>query len=147
MLTTDPDPIVASTGRPPMMLVVTLALIDRDGRVLLSQRPEGKFLSGLWEFPGGKVRAGEMPEAALIREIDEELGLSITGSCLAPLSFASHCYDEQHLLLLLFVCRKWDGIPRPNEGQALKWVGVNELKQYPMPPANLPLVAQLRDYL
>ncbi len=147
MPTTDPDSAVTATSLRPLTLAVALALIDRDGRILLSQRPAGKFLSGLWEFPGGKMKVGELPEAALIREIDEELGLSITDSCLAPLSFTSHCYDHQHLLLLLYVCRKWDGIPRPNEGQALQWVGVNELRQHPMPPANRPLIAQLRDYL
>jgi 8-oxo-dGTP diphosphatase len=129
------------------ILVSAVALIDRDGRVLLAQRPEGKSMAGLWEFPGGKVEAGETPEHALIRELDEELGISTWQSCLAPLTFASHTYPEFHLLMPLFACRKWEGIPRPKEDQALKWVAVRDLPAYPMPAADIPLIAVLRDWL
>ena len=129
------------------LLVSAVALIDRDGRVLLAQRPEGKSMAGLWEFPGGKVEPGETPEAALIRELHEELGIDTWASCLAPLTFASHSYDEFHLLMPLFACRKWEGIVQPREGQALKWVRPTALRDYPMPPADLPLIPILRDWL
>ena len=129
------------------VLVSAVALIDIDGRILLAQRPEGKSMAGLWEFPGGKVEPGETPEAALIRELHEELGIDTWASCLAPLTFASHTYDDFHLLMPLFACRKWEGTPRPNEGQTLKWAPVAELKNYPMPPADIPLIAMLRDLL
>ncbi|MFB2531669.1 (deoxy)nucleoside triphosphate pyrophosphohydrolase [Paracoccus sp. p3-h83] len=130
-----------------MVLVTAVALIDPDGRVLLAQRPEGKSLAGLWEFPGGKVEPGETPEAALIRELHEELGIETWSSCLAPLTFASHGYDDFHLLMPLFVCRKWGGIPSPREGQKLAWVKPGDLARYPMPPADLPLIPILRDWL
>lgn len=130
-----------------VVLVSAVALIDVDGRVLLAQRPEGKSMAGLWEFPGGKVEAGETPEAALIRELHEELGINTWASCLAPLTFASHAYDDFHLLMPLFACRKWDGIVEGREGQALKWVRANDLKNHPMPPADVPLIAILRDWL
>jgi 8-oxo-dGTP diphosphatase len=130
-----------------LVLVAAAALIDTDGRVLICRRPEGKTMSGLWEFPGGKVEAGETPEAALMRELGEELGIEIGARCLAPLSFVSHDYGDFHLLMPLFVARKWDGIPRPLEGQELKWVLPQELAGYPMPPADLPLVAALTDSL
>ncbi len=124
-----------------------VALIDQDGRVLLTQRPEGKSLAGLWEFPGGKVEPRETPEAALIRELREELGIDTWASCLAPLTFASHTYPDFHLLMPLFVCRKWDGIARGVEGQALAWVRPEKLRDYPMPAADLPLIPILRDWL
>ena len=130
-----------------MVLVSAVALVDVDGRVLIAQRPEGKAMSGLWEFPGGKVEQGETPEAALIRELQEELGIDTWQSCLAPLTFASHSYDDFHLLMPLFVCRKWQGMPRPKEHQALKWVKARELKDYPMPSADIPLIPALRDLL
>ena len=130
-----------------MILVSAVALIDRDGRVLIAQRPEGKSMAGLWEFPGGKIEGGETPEQALIRELYEELGIKTWSSCLAPLTFASHRYNDFHLLMPLFVCRKWDGIPRSKEGQNLKWVYVNNLKDFPMPAADIPLIAILRDWL
>ncbi|TMV07143.1 8-oxo-dGTP diphosphatase MutT [Ruegeria sediminis] len=129
------------------VLVSAVALIDVDGRVLLAQRPEGKSMAGLWEFPGGKVEPGETPEAALIRELEEELGINTWASCLAPLTFASHGYDDFHLLMPLFACRKWEGIPHSREGQALKWARVSELRDYPMPPADIPLIPILRDWL
>ena len=129
------------------VLVSAVALIDADGRVLLAQRPEGKSMAGLWEFPGGKVEPGETPEAALIRELQEELGIDTWASCLAPLTFASHGYDDFHLLMPLFACRKWQGQPRGKENQALAWVRPNALRDYPMPPADVPLVAILRDWL
>ncbi|MEM7441137.1 MAG: (deoxy)nucleoside triphosphate pyrophosphohydrolase [Pseudomonadota bacterium] len=129
------------------VLVSAVALIDPDGRVLLAQRPEGKSMAGLWEFPGGKVEAGETPEVALIRELHEELGINTWESCLAPLTFASHTYDDFHLLMPLFACRKWEGIPQPQEGQVLKWVGKGQLRDYPMPPADVPIVPILRDWL
>lgn len=129
------------------LLVVAVALVDPDGRVLLAQRPEGKAMAGLWEFPGGKVDPGERPEAALIRELKEELGIDTEASCLAPLSFASHSYDEFHLLMPLWVCRKWDGIAQPREGQSLKWVRPRDLRDYPMPAADLPLIPVLQDLL
>lgn len=129
------------------VLVSAVALIDRDSRVLIAQRPAGKSMAGLWEFPGGKVEPGETPEAALIRELHEELGIDTWASCLAPLTFASHSYDDFHLIMPLFACRKWDGTPTSRENQALKWVRANELRQYPMPPADIPLIAVLRDWL
>jgi 8-oxo-dGTP diphosphatase len=130
-----------------IVLVSAVALIDPDGRVLLAQRPEGKSLAGLWEFPGGKVEPGETPEAALIRELKEELDIDTWASCLAPLTFASHSYPEFHLLMPLFACRKWQGTVRSLEGQALAWVAPNRLRHYPMPPADLPLIPILRDWL
>lgn len=130
-----------------MILVSAVALIDRDGRVLLAKRPEGKSMAGLWEFPGGKVEKGESPEAALVRELDEELGIQTWDSCLAPLTFASHQYDDFHLLMPLFACRKWSGIVQPKEGQSLKWVAARDLSKYPMPAADLPLIPILRDWL
>ena len=130
-----------------LLLVAAVALIDVDGRVLLAERPAGKSLAGLWEFPGGKVEPGETPEAALIRELDEELGIGTWASCLAPLSFTSHTYPDFHLLMPLYACRKWQGVPQAREHAALKWVKAPDLAQYPMPPADLPLVAVLRDWL
>ena len=130
-----------------VVLVAAVALIDADGRVLLAQRPEGKSMAGLWEFPGGKVEPGETPEAALIRELEEELGIGTWASCLAPLTFASHSYADFHLLMPLFACRKWQGIATPREGQKLAWVRANDLKSYPMPEADKPLVPILRDWL
>jgi 8-oxo-dGTP diphosphatase len=130
-----------------VILVSAVALIDPDGRVLLAQRPPGKSMEGLWEFPGGKIEPGETPEAALIRELHEELGIDTWESCLAPLTFASHSYDDFHLLMPLFACRKWNGTPMSNEGQSLKWVRPNALKNYPMPPADIPLIPILRDWL
>ena len=131
----------------PIVLVAAVALIDPDGRVLLAQRPEGKHLAGLWEFPGGKVQPGETPEAALIRELDEEIGIDVVASCLAPFTFASHSYPDFHLLMPLYVCRKWTGIATAREGQRLAWVLPARLGDYPMPPADKPLVAMLRDLL
>ena len=129
------------------LLVSAVALIDPDGRVLLAQRPVGKSLAGLWEFPGGKVEPGETPEAALIRELKEELDIDTWSSCLAPLTFASHSYPDFHLLMPLFACRRWQGTVRPAEGQKLAWVKPNALRDYPMPPADLPLIPILRDWL
>ena len=130
-----------------VVLVAAVALIDRDGRVLLAQRPQGKSMAGLWEFPGGKVEDGECPEAALIRELHEELGIDTWESCLAPLSFASHRYEQFHLLMPLFVCRKWGGQPHGKEGQRLAWVRPGQLQDYRMPPADRPLIPLLRDWL
>src|SRR5713101_714429 len=139
---------MAATGADkPVVLVVAVALVDVDGRVLLAERPEGKSMAGLWEFPGGKVHDGEMPEAALIRELKEELGIDVTASCLAPFTFASHGYAEFHLLMPLYVCRKWQGSVTAREGQRLAWVRPNRLADYAMPPADKPLVAMLRDLL
>jgi 8-oxo-dGTP diphosphatase len=129
------------------VLVSAVALIDPDDRVLLARRPEGKAMAGLWEFPGGKVELGETPEAALIRELQEELGIDTWASCLAPLTFASHAYEDFHLLMPLFACRKWQGQVRSREGQALAWVKPLKMRDYPMPAADLPLVAVLRDWL
>lgn len=131
----------------PVVLVAAVALIDADGRVLIAQRPEGKAMAGLWEFPGGKVQQGETPEAALIRELREELAIDTQESCLAPFTFASHAYDDFHLLMPLYLCRQWHGTAKPLEGQALKWVWANTLRDYPMPPADRPLIAMLRDLL
>ena len=128
-------------------LVVCVALIDEDGRVLIAQRPEGKSLAGFWEFPGGKVEMNESPETALIRELHEELGINTWGSCLAPLTFASHKYDEFHLLMPLYICRKWGGIVQARENQALKWLTPAQILKVKMLPADLPLVACLRDLL
>ncbi len=129
------------------LLVAAVALIDPDGRILLARRPEGKTLQGLWEFPGGKVEAGETPEAALIRELKEEIGINVERSCLAPLTFASHAYEEFHLLMPLYVCRRWQGQAFPLEGQELKWVRAKHLRNYPMPPADLPLIPFLQELL
>jgi 8-oxo-dGTP diphosphatase len=130
-----------------ILLVSAVALIDVDNRVLLAQRPAGKPMAGLWEFPGGKVEDGETPEVALMRELSEELGIDTWQSCLAPLVFASHSYADFHLLMPLFACRKWQGTPQPREGQTLKWVRANALRDYPMPPADIPLIPILRDWL
>jgi 8-oxo-dGTP diphosphatase len=130
-----------------VLLVVAVALVDADGRVLIARRPEGKTLAGLWEFPGGKVDAHERPEAALIRELKEELGIDVEQSCLAPLTFASHTYDDFHLLMPLYVCRRWQGVVGPREGQELQWVTPLKLRDYPMPPADMPLIPHLIDLL
>ena len=130
-----------------MVLVSAVVLVDADGRVLLAQRPEGKSMARLWEFPGGKVEPGESPEHALIRELQEELGINTWESCLAPLTFASHGYDDFHLLMPLFACRKWEGTPQPREGQTLAWARPTQLRDYPMPPADIPLIPILRDWL
>lgn len=130
-----------------MVLVAAVALIDADGRVLLAQRPEGKSMAGLWEFPGGKVEPGETPEAALIRELQEELAINTEASCLAPLTFASHSYDDFHLLMPLFACRRWKGIVRPMEGQRLTWAHAQDLRNYEMPPADLPLIPMIQAWL
>jgi 8-oxo-dGTP diphosphatase len=137
----------AAESAPPLVLVAAVVLVDADGRVLLAQRPEGKSMAGLWEFPGGKVDPGETPEAALIRELAEELGIDVAASCLAPFTFASHAYPDFHLLMPLYVCRKWSGIPLAREGQRLTWVRPSRLAEYPMPPADKPLIAMLRDLL
>jgi 8-oxo-dGTP diphosphatase len=130
-----------------ILLVVACALIDVDGRILLAQRPEGKSLAGLWEFPGGKVDPGETPEETLVRELDEELGITTKIACLAPLTFASHTYETFHLLMPLYVCRRYEGIPTGREGQAIKWVRPQVLRDYPMPPADEPLIPFLQDLL
>lgn len=134
------------TGKP-VVLVAAAALVDVDGRVLLAQRPAGKAMAGLWEFPGGKVEAGERPETALIRELREELGIDVTEACLAPLTFASHAYETFHLLMPLYVCRRWKGEMVAREGQALAWVRPVRLRDYPMPEADVPLIAHLIDTL
>ena len=130
-----------------LLLVVACALIDADKRVLIARRPPGKAMAGLWEFPGGKVEPGESPEDAIIREMAEELRVSITKPCLAPLTFASHPYDDFHLLMPLFICRRWQGTPQADEGQELKWVRANRLREFPMPPADAPLISHLADLL
>lgn len=130
-----------------IVLVAAVALVDTDGRVLLAERPAGKSMAGLWEFPGGKIDQGETPEAALIREMKEELGIDVATSCLAPLTFASHSYDGFHLLMPLYVCRVWKGAVQPLEGQRLAWAFPRDMAGYPMPPADKPLIAALRDLL
>jgi 8-oxo-dGTP diphosphatase len=134
-----------------LILVVAVALVDADGRVLIAQRPEGKSMAGLWEFPGGKIEANEKPEDALIRELQEELGIAVKQACLAPFTFASHTYGAFHLLMPLYVCRRWDGVPEPRHHAALKWVRpkdlMRDMKDYPMPAADLPLIPMLRDLL
>lgn len=150
---TGPDPgclqaeVRRSTGALPIVLVTAVALVDPDGRVLMAQRPLGKRMAGLWEFPGGKVDEGETPEAALVRELREELAVDITESCLAPFTFASHAYDDFHLFMPLYLCRVWRGVPTAREGQALKWVRPLAMASLPMPPADVPLVAMIRDFL
>ena len=129
------------------MIVAACALVDADSRILLAQRPEGKALAGLWEFPGGKVEPGETPEQTLIRELEEELGIVTKPACLAPLTFASHGYERFHLLMPLYICRRFEGIPRPLEGQVIKWVRPSDLRSYPMPPADEPLIPFLLDLL
>jgi 8-oxo-dGTP diphosphatase len=130
-----------------LVFVVACALIDTDNRVLIAQRPEGKQLAGLWEFPGGKLEPGERPEPALIRELHEELGIVVQETCLAPLTFASHAYESFHLLMPLYICRRWEGTPTGREGQPLAWVRANKLRDYPMPPADIPLISHLTDLL
>lgn len=130
-----------------LVLVSAVVLVDSDGRILVTQRPEGKSMAGLWEFPGGKVEPGETPEEALIRELQEELGIDTWASCLAPLTFASHSYENFHLLMPTFVCRKWDGIPVSREGQAMRWVRAKQLADLPMPEADLPLIPIIRDWI
>jgi 8-oxo-dGTP diphosphatase len=130
-----------------MVFVVACALVDADGRVLIAQRPEGKAMAGLWEFPGGKLEQGETPEACLVRELREELGITTKPACLAPLTFASHAYDDFHLFMPLYICRKYEGIPRGLENQAIKWVKPKQLRDYPMPPADEPLIPALIDLL
>jgi len=139
--------VTDAAGGKPVVLVAAVALIDGEGRVLLARRPPGKSMAGLWEFPGGKVEPGETPEAALIRELHEELGIDTWESCLAPLTFASHGYDGFHLLMPLFACRRWQGIVTPREGQELAWSRAADLARYPMPPADIPLIPILRDWL
>jgi 8-oxo-dGTP diphosphatase len=130
-----------------LVLVVAVALIDADNRVLIAQRPEGKTLAGLWEFPGGKVDAGERPEEALIRELQEEIGITVKEACLAPLTFASHAYENFHLLMPLYICRRWEGQAIAREGQTLAWARANKLRDYPMPAADIPLIPHLIDLL
>ncbi|MVA72393.1 8-oxo-dGTP diphosphatase MutT [Agrobacterium vitis] len=134
-------------GPRPILLVAACALLDSDGRILLAQRPEGKSLAGLWEFPGGKVEPGETPEETLVRELEEELGIATKIPCLAPLTFASHTYETFHLLMPLYVCRRYEGMPQGREGQAIKWVKPRDLRSYPMPPADEPLIPFLLDLL
>lgn len=131
----------------PLVLVSAVALVDSDGRVLIAKRPEGRPMAGLWEFPGGKVEKGERPEPALIRELKEELGIDVSEACLAPLTFASHAYENFQLLMLLYVCRRWSGTVAALEGQELAWVKPNRLRSYPMPPADIPLIPHLIDLL
>jgi 8-oxo-dGTP diphosphatase len=126
-----------------LVLVAACALIDADGRVLIARRPAGKPMAGLWEFPGGKIDAGERPEQTLIRELNEELGIVVNEACLAPLTFASHAYADFHLLMPLYICRRWEGLVMPREGQELAWVRPNRLREFPMPPADLPLIPHL----
>ncbi len=131
----------------PVLLVVAAALVDRDNRVLIAERPQGRSMAGLWEFPGGKVAAGETPEQALVRELAEELGIEVCLECLAPFTFASHSYETFHLLMPLYLCRTWDGEITPREGQRIAWVRASRLAGYPMPPADIPLIPMLRDLL
>lgn len=130
-----------------LILVIACALVDADNRVLIAQRPQGKALAGLWEFPGGKSEPGERPEQTLICELQEEIGISVKEACLAPLTFASYAYDDFHLLMPLYICRRWDGAALPREGQTLAWVRANRLRDYPMPPADIPLIPHLIDLL
>jgi len=142
------DAFPPRSGDPlPIVLVSAICMVDVDGRVLLAKRPEGKPMAGLWEFPGGKIQEGETPEEALVREVHEELGIDITASCLAPLAFASHSYDDFHLLMPLFACRVWKGELAPQEGQELKWVYPHKINELPLPAADIPLVAMVRDFL
>ncbi len=136
-----------ATGASRLLIVVACALVDSDNRLLLSQRPKGKMLEGLWEFPGGKLEAGERPEDCLIRELREELGIETKAACLSPLTFASHAYDDFHLLMPLYICRRYEGIARGVEGQTIKWVRPRDLRDYPMPPADEPLIPVLIDLL
>ena len=138
---------MSGTSLRPILFVVAAALVDRDNRVLLAQRPQGKSLAGLWEFPGGKLNANETPEHALVRELHEELGIDVCLQCLAPFTFASHTYETFHLLMPLYVCRNWEGEVEAREGQTLKWVRASALTDYPMPPADVPLIPWLRDLL
>ena len=131
----------------PLLLVAAVALVDKDGRILIAQRPEGKSMAGLWEFPGGKINDGETPEFALCRELEEELGIEARECCLTPIAFASHSYDDFHLLMPVYACRMWAGTPVPREGQAIKWVMPADLYNYDMPPADLPLIPQIIDAL
>jgi len=142
-----PEVAQEQPGTKPLLLVAACALVDTDGRVLLARRPEGKKMAGLWEFPGGKMNPGETPEAAIIRELKEEIGIDVTAACLAPFAFASHEYERFHLLMPLFLCRRWKGTPRPRENQTLAWVRAQKLTEYEMPPADKPLVPLLRDFL
>jgi len=139
--------IEENTDQLPVVLVAAVALIDRDGRILLAQRPEGKNLAGMWEFPGGKIETGETPEHALVRELKEELDIDTAASCLAPITFASHRYETFHIFMPLYACRSWEGIAVPQEGQNLSWVYPNELQSYEMPPADIPLIMPLRELL
>lgn len=143
MMTRDNPP----SAQKPILLVVACALVDVDHRVLIARRPPGRSMAGLWEFPGGKLELGETPEEALIRELEEELSIETRAACLAPLSFASHDYEDFHLLMPLYVCRRWWGVPRPREGQEVKWVRAHTLRDYPMPPADEPLIPALIDIL
>ena len=143
MQITEADKMASSA----IQLISAVALIDSDGRVLLAERPEGKKFAGYWEFPGGKIETGETPEAALVRELDEELGVDTKDSCLAPLGFVSHPYDTHHMVLLLYVCRKWSGRPQPKEGGQLKWVAPARLRDFEMPPANKELISVIQDLL
>jgi 8-oxo-dGTP diphosphatase len=138
---------VTAAESKPVVLVTAVALIDADGRVLIAQRPEGKQLAGLWEFPGGKIEPGERPEATLIRELHEEIGITVKEACLAPLTFASYAYEDFHLLMPLYICRRWDGDVIAREGQNLAWVRANKLRDYKMPPADIPLIPHLIDLL
>ncbi|VAW03444.1 5-methyl-dCTP pyrophosphohydrolase [hydrothermal vent metagenome] len=142
-----PDVPGRATGPVKTVLVSAVIMIDRDGRILLAQRPEGKSMAGLWEFPGGKVEEGETPERALIRELNEELNIDVTEACLAPFVFASHTYPDFHLLMPTFLCRQWDGILTAREDQNLKWVKIRDLGKHNMPPADEPLIAMIRDFL
>ena len=143
MQITEADKMASSA----IQLISAVALIDSDGRVLLAERPEGKIFAGYWEFPGGKIETGETPEAALVRELDEELSVDTKDSCLAPLGFVSHPYDTHHMVLLLYVCRKWSGRPQPKEGGQLKWVAPARLRDFEMPPANKELISVIQDLL